>query len=60
MPCQDELYLPNKKELQKKLKEWAEEGTDLQIVFIEFNFWGEFYRYGVNVKEVQVWDFLMS
>ncbi len=23
------LYLPDKKELQKKLKEWIEEGTDL-------------------------------
>ena len=25
-----QLYLPDKKELQKKLKEWIEEGTDLQ------------------------------
>ena len=24
-----QLYLPDKKELQKKLKEWIEEGTDL-------------------------------
>ena len=44
-----QLYLPDKKELQQKLKEWIEEGTDLQIILL----WTQLLKHTQKVATLQ-------